>query len=284
MDHKISRRAHHSVGQQTARRLDGSMRRRMKRPAATSIIGESNPSIDESLLPFVAVPPSGAASISPFLSSQMGTALERLRQFGVERDFPAGEYLYRQGEPPTSMHYMLSGRVRVFITRSNGSERTLCLAKPHTTFGEFAVFGDIPCPTSAVAVESSRVVVIDRAALVTAGAAVPELFFEIARQLAQKLRLLSMHLVTDGLPARTRAAMVLIELLDAHGVVCPNNTARLSGLYSVDDLAQVIGVTRVTMSRELSRLVARKIVAKRGREIIILDMAALRAAAEDYFA
>jgi hypothetical protein len=42
-------------------------------------------------------------------------------------------------------------------------------------------------------------------------------------------------------------------------------------------------VTRVTMSRELSRLVAKKVVVKGKREIVILKMAALRAVAEDCF-
>jgi CRP-like cAMP-binding protein len=48
-------------------------------------------------------------------------------------------------------------------------------------------------------------------------------------------------------------------------------------------LAQLIGVTRVTMSRELSRLVADKVVVKGGREIVILNMTVLRAIAEDHF-
>jgi CRP-like cAMP-binding protein len=66
-------------------------------------------------------------------------------------------------------------------------------------------------------------------------------------------------------------------------VVDPDNTARLSESHRVDDLAQMIGVTRVTMSRELSRLVADKVVVKGGREIGILNVAALRAIAEDHF-
>jgi hypothetical protein len=77
--------------------------------------------------------------------------------------------------------------------------------------------------------------------------------------------------------------MVLVYLLDAFGVVGPNNTARLAEWHRVDDLAHLIGVTRVTMSRELSRLVARKVVVKGKREIVILNMAALRMVAEDCF-
>jgi CRP/FNR family transcriptional regulator, cyclic AMP receptor protein len=92
-----------------------------------------------------------------------------------------------------------------------------------------------------------------------------------------------MHLAADGVPARVRVAMILNHLIDAYGVVDPDNTARLSESHRVDDLAQMIGVTRVTMSRELSRLVADKVVVKGGREIVILNVAALRAIAEDHF-
>jgi CRP-like cAMP-binding protein len=77
--------------------------------------------------------------------------------------------------------------------------------------------------------------------------------------------------------------MILTHLLDAYGVVNPDNTASLSESHRVDDLAQLIGVTRVTMSRELSRLVADKVVLKGGRKIVILKEAVLRAIADGHF-
>jgi CRP-like cAMP-binding protein len=245
------------------------------------IIGD--PTSDEVLSPSTTVSRTRAPPISPFLSPEAGAVLEQICKLGVERHFAAGEYLYRQGDLPASMHYTLSGRVQVFISRPDGSERIIAFAGPRTSFGEFAVFDSFPSPTSAVAIRPSRVLVIDRAAIVGAGKVVPEIFLEIARRLAQKTRLMTMHVAIDGLPVPVRVAMVLIHLLDAYGVVRPDNTARLVEWHRVDDLAHLIGVTRVTMSRELSRLVARKVVVKGNREIVILNMAALRAVAEDCF-
>jgi CRP/FNR family cyclic AMP-dependent transcriptional regulator len=221
--------------------------------------------------------------ISPFLFPEVGTALEQIEGLGVERSLAASEYLYRQGDLSTAMYYTLSGRVRIFISRPDGSERILAFAGPRTTFGEFGVFDNLPCPTSAVAVRPSRVLVIDRAAFIAAGTVAPEIFFEVGRRLAQKTRLLSLHIATDGLPVSVRVAMVLTHLMNAYGVVKPDNTARLTEWHRVDDLAQLIGVTRVSVSRELSRLVAKKVVVKGKREIVILNMAALQAVAKDYF-
>jgi CRP/FNR family cyclic AMP-dependent transcriptional regulator len=221
--------------------------------------------------------------ISPFLLPEVGTAWEQIRKLGVERDFSPGEYLYREGDLPTSLHNLLSGRVRVFLGRPDGSERIIAFAGPQTTFGEYGIFDSHPRFTSAVAIETCRVVVIDCAALIAAGKADPDIFLEVGRRLAQKSRLVTMHLVADGVPARVRVAMILTHLLDAYGVVNPDNTARLSESHRVDDLAQLIGVTRVTMSRELSRLVADKVVLKGGRKIVILKEAVLRAIADGHF-
>ena len=253
-----------------------------RKPPRTALVnGDPTSPIDEVLSSPMTFGRTRATPISPFLSPEAGAALERLCKLGVVRDFVAGEYLYRQGDRPTSMHYTLSGRVRVFISRPDGSERIIAFAGPRTSFGEFGIFGNFPCPTSAVAMKPSRVLVIDRVAIIAAGKSAPEIFLEVARRLAQKTRLMSMHVAVDGLPVRVRVAMVLTHLLDAYGVVGPDNTARLAEWHRVDDLAHLIGVTRVTVSRELSRLVAKKIVVKGKREIVILNMAALRAAAED---
>jgi CRP/FNR family transcriptional regulator, cyclic AMP receptor protein len=221
--------------------------------------------------------------ISPFLLPEVGPAWEQIRKLGVERDFSPGGYLYREGDLPTSLHNLLSGRVRVFIGHPDGSERTIAFAGPQTTFGEYGIFDNLPRCTSAVAMEPCRVLVIDRAALIAAGKADPNILLEVGRRLAQKTRLVTMHLAADGVPARVRVAMILTHLLDAYGVVDPDKTVRLSESHRVDDLAQLIGVTRVTMSRELSRLVADKVVVKGGREIVILNMTVLRAIAEDHF-
>jgi CRP-like cAMP-binding protein len=186
-----------------------------RRPGAALIIGEPISPIDKVLWSPMTVSVTRATPVSPFLSPEADTTLEQICKLGVERSFAAGEYLCRQGDLPSAMHCTLSGRVRVFINRPDGSERILAFAGPRTTFGEFGIFDDFPCPTSAVAIKPSRVLVIERGAIIEAGTVVPEIFLEIARRLAQKTRLMSMHIATDGLPVRKRVAMVLIHLLDA---------------------------------------------------------------------
>ena len=217
---------------------------------------------------------------SPFMLPEVREISRSIANLGMERTFVRGAYLYRQGEPATSLHYALTGRIRVFMSGIDGSERDIAFAGPHTTFGEYGIFDDEPRYTSAVAVEDSRVLVIDHAAIMSAGRADPEIFIEIARRLAQRARLGCMHIMSGGLPARVRVATLFVHLLNAYGTLEASNTARLSKSHRVEDFAHLVGVTRVTMSRELARFVEEGILMKVGREILIADVAALRIIAD----
>jgi CRP/FNR family cyclic AMP-dependent transcriptional regulator len=217
---------------------------------------------------------------SPFMLPEVREISRSIANLGMERIFIRGTYLYRQGEPATSLHYALTGRIRVFMSGIDGSERDIAFAGPHTTFGEYGIFDDEPRYTSAIAVEDSRILVIAHAAIMSAGRSDPEIFIEIARRLAQRARLGCMHIMSGGLPARVRVATLFVHLLNAYGTLEASNTARLSKSHRVEDFAHLVGVTRVTMSRELARFVEEGILTKAGREILISDVAALRAIAD----
>jgi len=219
------------------------------------------------------------AGNSPFFTPEGRETTCTIARLGIKRTFVRGEYLYREGEIATSMYYPLKGRIRVSMSGIDGSDRILAFAGPHTTVGEYGIFDDEPRYTSAVAVEDSRVLVIDRAAILAAGRANPEIFVELARKLAQRERLACMHIMYGGLSARVRVATLFVQLLNAYGVRETNNTARLSKSHRVEDCAHLVGVTRVTMSRELARFIEDGILMKSGREICIANIAALRAVA-----
>ena len=217
---------------------------------------------------------------SPFLLPEIKQISRRISRLGMERTFARGTYLYREGEPPTAMYHLLTGRIRVFMSGIDGSDRDVAFAEPHTTIGDYGIFDDEPRYTSSIAVEDSRVLVIDRDAIMSAGRADPEIFIEIARRLAQRTRLACMHVMYGGLPARVRVATLFVQLLNAYGTLRTSNTAHLSKSHRIEDYAHLVGVTRVTMSRELARFIEEGILMRSGREIFISDIVALCAVAD----
>lgn len=219
---------------------------------------------------------------SPFLLPEGRSVSQRIAELGVVRAYRPGEFVYRQGETSSVFHLVVTGRVRIFMNNADGSERVLSYAEPEASFGECGCFDGLPRYSSAVVVEPSEVLAISRASVVTAAQDDPEMLLEIARRLAHKQRVLGLHIATDGLPVRARVALLFNHLLDAYGETKADRSVRLSVRHRIDDLALLIGVTRVTMSREVSHLVNEGVLIKTGRDIIIADPAALRSVARDY--
>ena len=228
--------------------------------------------------------PDSAVSPSPasfFLLRDAESAIDALAGLSsTVRVYPRGAVIYHQGESGAHFYQLLSGRVRIYIGMANGIERVLSYAEPGSTFGESACFDEKPYYTTAVAVQLSEVRVIAREAVLRAARDSPEVLREVFRALVRKQRQLAMHVAAERLCARDRAVLLLNSLVEAYGdSLAGSRGVRLHLGLSIEELASLVGVTRVTMSRELSDLVRRGTVAKEGLDIIVLDPGALRQAA-----
>lgn len=219
---------------------------------------------------------------SPFLLTEQPPISATISALGVERAVVRGEYVYQQGALSAHFFELVSGRVRIFIPLPDGTERVLSMVEPGASFGESACFDGLPWYASAVAVAPSRVRVIGRDDVLREARNQPEVMLEIARRLARKQRLLSMHIAVAGMRARERVLLLLNYLLDAYASPTQDGAARFVVRHSVGELARMVGLTRVTMSRELSELIQRGLLAKDGRDIVVLDPDAVRVAARGY--
>lgn len=216
------------------------------------------------------------APVSPFLLAGPNELTDRIAALGTARRYRAGEHVYRQGEESSRFHVVVTGRVRIYLHRPDGTERVLAYAEPGSSIGEAACFDGRPRHLGSVATQPSEIVSVTRDALLDAARADPELLLEVTRRIAYKQRVLQLHVMIDGLPARERVTLLLGHLVEAYGEVALDTSARLSIRPAIDELALMVGLTRVTMSRELSRLVAEGVLIKDGRAIVVRDLPALR--------
>ena len=91
------------------------------------------------------------------LKSVSDPDLQRLLQIGRVRTVPANHVLVRENEASTSVYFLLSGEVRVFITGSDRREATVNILNAGSWFGELAILGDGLRSASVVAMTPSRV-------------------------------------------------------------------------------------------------------------------------------
>jgi CRP/FNR family transcriptional regulator len=78
---------------------------------------------------------------------------------------PAGQTLFSQGAPGDSMYLIVEGRMRVFSSKPGGEETTIRTLEAGDAFGDVGLFHNMNRTASVAAVEDSRLIRLDRAAL-----------------------------------------------------------------------------------------------------------------------
>lgn len=180
---------------------------------------------------------------------------------GSVRHFKKGEIIYHQGDLAQNFCYLKKGKVKVFMTSVDGMEKTLNTVSSGEIFGEGAFFDKKPRVSSAIAQSDTQVIMIDKPTLTELFSQNPKLAFNLLEILANRVRLLSFQLDSmTFLQADARIARILLE----------NET---NGIISLthEEIADVVGVSRVTVSKILGKLTKKGILSTEYRKIIIKD-------------
>ncbi|TDD71184.1 Crp/Fnr family transcriptional regulator [Actinomadura rubrisoli] len=200
---------------------------------------------------------------------------ERLVAAGAEKRFGPGEVVLRQGDPPTHVLVLVSGRVKVSLTLPKGEVLLLAVRGPGEVLGEMAVLGEDDRSATVVAVDAcvARVVTAERFRLLTRSAGVrDELLLRAMRRIRE---VEAWRAETAALPAGPRVARALVRLAVAGTAGGPVDV----GLGQTE-IGQAVGLSRSVVAAELARLRERGLVMTERRRIVIVDLPGLRALAE----
>ena len=112
--------------------------------------------------------PSDELKRVPFFSK---LSPEQLQLFaGTTRmlEFRRNDVVIRSGEKPRGCYFILSGTVKLVASSGDGCEKVMDILSAGMTFGEALLFLDRPSPVAAQAIEKTRVLEIEREAVLTA--------------------------------------------------------------------------------------------------------------------
>lgn len=198
-------------------------------------------------------------------SAHSGTELykdmqEILDSYGVVRTYKKGEIIYRQGDRAKNFCYLKKGKVKVYMNSADGDEKTLNIASHGELLGEGAFFDKEPRVSSAVALSDCRVIMIDEQILTNLFSQYPKIALELLEIMSKRIRLLSSQLdsMTFKL-ADERIAKILLEN-------SKNNVVKMTH----EQIADAVGVSRITVSKTLGKLSKNKIIATDYAKIILL--------------
>jgi len=126
---------------------------------------------------------------SPLLAELDPTALMFLVRLGRRRLWKVGDVLMRQGDPSTSIHFMLSGKVSAERSRRTDDRPVqLAVFGAGAVVGEMGVVIDIPRSATVTAIEPTETLELDAPNFERVAKAYPILHRVIARLLSERLR------------------------------------------------------------------------------------------------
>jgi CRP/FNR family transcriptional regulator, cyclic AMP receptor protein len=96
----------------------------------------------------------------PLFSELSSKELRKLAGAAIQRTFPAGSVIVRQGEPGVGLYVLIRGRARVQQQSADGSPHQLTLMGSGEVFGELALLDNAPRSATVVAEEETTALVI----------------------------------------------------------------------------------------------------------------------------
>lgn len=207
-----------------------------------------------------------------FLLQRLSEAeLADLAEQATLQRFAAGQMIFAQGAAVADLMVVVAGRVKLSATSADGRELLLNIVERGHAFGEIALIDGQPRSFDAVAIEDSEVLTLARRSLAPFLAR-PEICAIFMQALCERLRR-SEGLLQDAvfLGVGPRLARQLLHLAQSHRPA-EDGAVVLQPAVSQQDLADLVGMTRESINKQLGAWRRDGIVAFRRGEMKILDL------------
>lgn len=184
--------------------------------------------------------------------------------------YEKGDYLFHEGDDPKGIFCLRSGKIKVSKIGADGKEQITHLIHAGQNLGHRALFGEEKYSGSAVALENVHVCFIPKKGMEEAAKKNPEIVWAVAKLLAKELREAEStitHLAQDSV--RDRLIGGLKTLTETYGYT--RDSVTINAQIKRQDLADLVGASRETVTRQLYNLQNDNLILISGKKITILD-------------
>ena len=206
--------------------------------------------------------------VSIFSDLQDSAATQILGRFQI-RGFKKDGLIVAQDDPGDALFVLMEGRVKVVLYGENGREIILKLLNPGDFFGEMSILDGERRSANVLAMEQTTVCVLSRDDFIEHLRDNPDTAFNILSIMSRRLRHADQLIGNlTLLDVYARLAQVLIDLANEE------NDERASGHWiqkrpTHQDLANMIGTSRETVSRALGEFQRRGLLQIEGKSLIL---------------
>jgi CRP/FNR family transcriptional regulator, cyclic AMP receptor protein len=192
-----------------------------------------------------------------------------------ERAFGRGETVYAPGDASEAVFLLLVGRMRLY-GMAGGQELTFEVVRASTMFG-IASLMERTQDEYALALEPSRVGVVGLRDFWHLVRQNPEVNARLVKVLGDRLRMIRSRMADIALKETpARLASLILDLVQSEGVVTREGHYKIVAHYTHEQLAAMIGATRVSVTRAFGKLQDSGCVWLFRRQIYVVDLEAVK--------
>ncbi len=198
-------------------------------------------------------------------------ALRRFDESGTRVALPGRAMIFEQSQCSDQVFVIRRGRVKLFSTSREGRRMIIRIAGPGDILGLNAALNDLPYEVTAQTLEPAQLIGVRRRNLLWLLETFPEVGRKAAQVLANQYRELFLdtrRLALSG-SASGRLARLLLDW------AAPATDSKVSPSFTMvfthEELANIVGTSRETVTRLLNQFVRNHIVERQGASLLILD-------------
>ena len=207
----------------------------------------------------------------PLFSGLEDEDLESLISVATRRKYPKEGVIFFEHDVGDALFMIVSGRVKVTILSDDGREIILAMLSDGDFFGEMSLLDNEPRSATAIALQETEMVVLHQRDFLSIVEKRPRVLINLLSVLSSRLRKANQQIGNLALhDVYGRVARILLEMASENGNRQPDGRVSFRR-PTHQEIANMIGATRETVSRMISDLHRQGYIEISGKNVIIQD-------------
>jgi CRP-like cAMP-binding protein len=210
------------------------------------------------------------STVSIFSEMDQDSLIE-VTKITTERTYPKGSMIILEEEYGDKLFIVQSGTVKITRVNDEGKEVILALLGSSEIFGEMAILDGESRSANVLAQEACSLLVISSEDFINILKKNFKVSFALMSELAKKLRKSDLQIEALSLSdAEHRIGVSILNLAEDMGVI-RNGKVTIQNLPFQQDIANMAGTSRETVSRVMKTFEDRNLILKEGHTVVIPD-------------
>ena len=212
---------------------------------------------------------------SNFCCALSHASLEGLDHIKHATAYPDGALIFVEGQVPRGVYILCQGRAKLMTTNSDGRSLIVKIAQPGGVLGLHAVVSGKPYELTVETLQPSQLAFVGREDFLRFLKSHGDACLQAAQQLSLECQSAYDVIRSIGLSHSVSEKMARLLLQWAADVKLTDGVIRLKLSLTHEEMAQLIGTSRETVTRTLSQFKKQKFLDMSGSTLVIRNKAAL---------